>query len=128
VRKSLNKEGIFFIDIFGGPESQKLVTDTKKLKDLTYFWECQKFNPLTHECTFAIHFKDSKGKHENAFTYHWRMWMMPELKEILEEAGFSKTLTYWEGDDGKGGGNGVFVPSTEGENCDAWVSYIAAVV
>src|SRR5690606_36005436 len=73
VRKSLNKQGIFFLDLFGGPESQKLVTDTKKLKGLTYYWECQHFNPFTHECTFAIHFRDGKGnKHENVFTYHWR--------------------------------------------------------
>lgn len=128
VRKSLNKQGIFFIDLFAGPESQRLVTDTKKLKGLTYYWECQHFNPLTHDCTFAIHFKDAKGKkHENVFTYHWRMWMMPELRDILHEAGFSKTLVYWEGDDEDGNGNGEFAPAEDAENCDAWVSYIAAL-
>lgn len=128
VRKSLNKQGIFFLDIFGGPESQTLVTDVKKLKGLTYYWECQHFNPFSHECTFAIHFKDQKGKkHENVFTYNWRMWTMPELKDLLEEAGFSKVVTYWEGDDGEGGGNGEFAPSDDVENCDAWVSYIAAL-
>lgn len=129
VRKSLNKQGIFFLDLFGGPESQKLVTDVKKLKNLTYYWECQQFNPITHECTFAIHFKDAKGKkHENVFTYDWRFWMLPELRDLLQEAGFSKTLTYWEGDDGDGGGNGEFAPTEVGENCDAFVSYLAALV
>ena len=128
VRKSLNKQGVFFIDIFAGPESQRLVTDTKKLKGLTYYWECQHFNPLTHDCTFAIHFKDAKGKkHENVFTYHWRMWMMPELRDLLHEAGFSKTIAYWEGDDEDGNGNGEFTPAEDAENCDAWVSYIAAL-
>lgn len=128
VRKSLNKQGVFFLDIFAGPESQKLVTDVKKMKGLTYYWECQHFNPFTHECTFAIHFRDAKGKkHENVFTYHWRMWTMPELRDILEEAGFSKTVVYWEGDDEDGGGNGVFTPAEDAENCDAWVSYIAAL-
>lgn len=128
VRKSLNKQGMFMLDIFGGPESQKLVTDTRKLKGLTYYWECQHFNPLTHECTFAIHFKDGKGKkHDNVFTYHWRFWTLPELKDILMEAGFSRVHAYWEGDDGDGGGNGEFVPAEDGENCDAWVSYIAAL-
>lgn len=127
VRKSLDKQGVFFIDLFGGPESQKLVTDVKKIKNLTYYWECQHFNPITHECTFAIHFRDSKGKkHENVFTYHWRFWTMPELKDILTEAGFSKVITYWEGDDDDGGGNGEFAPSIDGENCDAWVAYLAA--
>jgi ubiquinone/menaquinone biosynthesis C-methylase UbiE len=128
VRKSLNKQGIFCIDIFGGPESQKLVTDTKKMKGLTYFWECQHFNPLTHDCTFAIHFKDAQGKkHENVFTYNWRFWTMPELKDILLEAGFAKVVSYWEGDDDEGGGNGEFEPAEESENCDAWVCYMVGI-
>ena len=128
VRKSLNKQGVFFLDIFAGPESQKLVTDVKKLKNLTYYWECQHFNPFTHECTFAIHFKDAKGKkHNNVFTYNWRFWTMPEIRDILAEAGFSKTVVYWEGDDADGNGNGVFTPAEDAENCDAWVSYIAAL-
>jgi hypothetical protein len=128
VRKSLNKQGVFFLDIFAGPESQKLVTDTKKLNGLTYYWECQHFNPFTHECTFAIHFKDAKGKkHNNVFTYDWRFWTMPELRDLLIEAGFSKTVVYWEGDDADGNGNGVFTPAEDAENCDAWVSYIAAL-
>lgn len=128
VRKSLKKQGVFFLDIFAGPESQKLVTDVKKLKNLTYYWECQHFNPLTHDCTFAIHFKDAKGKkHNNVFTYNWRFWSMPEIRDILIEAGFSKTIVYWEGEDEDGGGDGVFFPAEDAENCDAWVSYIAAL-
>lgn len=128
VRKSLKDEGMFFVDIFGGPESQKLVTDTKKMKNLTYYWECQKFNPITHECYFAIHFRDKKGKlYRNVFTYDWRFWTMPEVRDIMLEAGFSEVIAYWEGDDDEGGGNGEFKPSTEGENCDAFVSYLVGV-
>lgn len=128
VKKSLNKQGIFFLDLFGGPESQKLVTDQKKLPGLTYYWECQHFNPLNHDCTFAIHFRDEKGKkHHNVFTYDWRFWTLPELRDILAEAGFSKIKTYWEEDDEDGSGNGVYFPTDSAENCDAWVSYIAAI-
>jgi len=128
VRKSLNKKGIFFIDLFGGPESQKLVTDYKNVPGgLRYFWECQHFNPITHDCLFAIHFKDKKGKHENVFTYEWRFWMLPELMDILSEAGFAKIVPYWEGDDEDGSGNGEFSPAMDAENSDAWVSYIAAI-
>jgi SAM-dependent methyltransferase len=128
VRKSLNKKGIFYIDLFGGPESQKLVTDTKKMKGLTYYWECQYFNPITHDCKFAIHFKDKSGKKfEDVFTYEWRFWTLPELMDILREAGFSKVDCFWEGDDDEGGGNGEFDQAVDAENCDAWVSYIGAV-
>jgi hypothetical protein len=129
VREGMGKQGMFFLDLFGGPESQKIVTDTKKLKGLTYYWECQSFNPINSECTFAIHFRDALGKkHENVFTYEWRLWTIAELRELLAEAGFSRSMVFWEGDDDKGGGNGEFLPSEIGENCDAWVAYIAALV
>jgi hypothetical protein len=129
VRQGLDKQGMFFIDLFGGPESQKIVTDVRKMKGLTYYWECQSFNPITAECTFAIHFRDAKGKkHENVFTYDWRLWTLAELRELLEEAGFSRSIAFWEGDDDKGGGNGEYEPSEIGENCDAWVSYVAALI
>lgn len=128
VRKSLKKQGVFFLDIFAGPESQKLITDVKKMKGLTYYWECQHFNPFTHDCTFAIHFKDAKGfKHKNVFIYNWRFWTMPEIRDLLIEAGFSKTVVYWEGDGEDGSGDGIFTPAEDAENCDAWVSYIAAL-
>ena len=52
---------------------------------------------------------------------------MPEIRDILKEAGFSKTVAYWEGDDKNGNGNGVFTPNEGPENCAAWVSYIAAL-
>ncbi|MBY0517917.1 MAG: class I SAM-dependent methyltransferase [Bacteriovoracaceae bacterium] len=129
VRQGLGKQGVFFLDLFGGPESQKIVTDKRKIGGLTYYWECQSFNPITAECTFAIHFRDAKGKkHENVFTYDWRLWTIAELREILTEAGFSRSIAFWEGDDEKGGGDGNYTPSEIGENCDAWVSYIAGLV
>ncbi len=45
----------------------------------------------------------------------------------MEEAGFSKTVGYWEGEDEEdGSGDGEFFATDEAENCDAWVTYIAA--
>lgn len=128
VRKSLKSDGIFFLDIFGGPESQKLVTDLKEIgKDLKYYWECQEFNPITHECLFAIHFRDKKGKHENVFTYDWRFWLLPEIHDALRDAGFKTLHTYWEGEESDGTGNGIFTKATNGENCEAWVAYVGAI-
>lgn len=128
VRKGLGKQGMFFVDLFGGPESQTIIEESRKVgKDLTYYWDCQSFNPITAECTFAIHFKDKKGKkHQNVFTYDWRLWTLAELRELLAEAGFSKSVAFWEGDDADGGGDGEYEPTEIAENCEAWVSYIAA--
>ena len=83
-----------------------------------------KFNPINNHCTFAIHFKrDGEKKRKEVFVYDWRMWTMSELRDILIEAGFSKTVAYWEGDDDEGGGNGEFYPSEEEENCNGRDEY-----
>lgn len=129
VRESLNDGGVFFMDLFGGPDSQTIMTDIIKHDGFKYYWECQEFNPITHECQFAIHFKrKGEQKRKNVFVYNWRMWSLPELRDLLLEAGFSKTVAYWEEDDEEDeGGNGVFYATEDAENCDAWVTYIAAL-
>jgi SAM-dependent methyltransferase len=129
VRRSLKSEGLFFLDTFGGTEAMTESEESRSAGSFTYFWECEKFNPLTHECTYAIHFKQNKKgakKNLRVFTYDWRYWTMPELKELLLEAGFSKVHLYWEGDDGEGGGNGIFHETRHAENCASWISYLVA--
>lgn len=128
VHKALNDDGVFFIDLFGGPDSQTVMTDVISHEGFKYFWECQMFNPMTNNCRFAIHFKrKGEQKRKDVFVYEWRMWFMSELRDLMEEAGFSKTVGYWEGEDEEdGSGDGEFFATDEAENCDAWVTYIAA--
>ena len=33
---------------------------------------------------------------DNAFTYEWRLWAIPEVLEMLKEAGYAKSRVYWE--------------------------------
>lgn len=129
VRKHLNQEGAFFIDLFGGTQARQPLEESVRHKSHTYFWDCESFNPLTGECLYYIHFKTHKDqiKHEKVFTYDWRMWDARELLEVLQDAGFSKTFIYWEGEDKDGSGNGVFSRSTKAENCESWVTYICAL-
>ena len=64
---------------------------------------------------------------QRAFSYDWRLWTLPEVKDALVEAGFAHVDTYWEGDDESGtSGNGIFRKSARGENCAAWVTYLVA--
>jgi hypothetical protein len=63
---------------------------------------------------------------KHAFTYTWRVWSLPEARDVLLDAGFKNVKVYWEGDDEKGGGNGVFAPAEHGECCASFVSYIVA--
>ena len=65
-------------------------------------------------------------KMNQVFKYDWRLWTLPELSDILKEAGFKDVHVYWEGDDKEGYGNGEFTRVTEEENCEVWIAYIAA--
>jgi len=126
--KHLNKDGVLILDLFGGTDAQKVMEEVVDHDDFKYFWDCISFDPITHFCHFAIHFKRKKQKKmKNVFDYHWRLWSLPELRDLLSEAGFRQTIPYWEGDDGKGGGNGEFKATSTEENCLSWVAYIAAV-
>jgi hypothetical protein len=74
-----------------------------------------------------IHFKfPDKSKMKKAFTYVWRLWSLPEIKEMLVEAGFHNPVVYWEGTDKDGDGDGVFTADEQGEADAGWIAYISA--
>ena len=125
--QALKDDGVFFVDLFGGSEAQIEIKEKTKQKGFTYIWQQAEFHPLTHYIRCHIHFKFPDGsKIKRAFTYEWRLWSAPEIRELLAEAGFSKSTVYWEGDDDDGGGNGEFSPEEKGEADLAWIAYIVA--
>jgi hypothetical protein len=131
VRASLGARGVFFLDHYGGWESMKEQRDRREIKTrkgaFTYIWEQVRYEPVTGHMDCAIHFAFPDGtRMRNAFTYSWRLWTLPELRELLAEAGFRNVTVYWEGDDNKGSGNGVFTPETRGEACPAFICYLSA--
>jgi hypothetical protein len=127
VRKSLGKEGVFFCDHTGGWACYREQVEKRRLKGFTYEWEQVRYDPLSGVVENAIHFSFPDGtRKKRAFTYDWRLWSVPEVRELLAEAGFSRSTVHWEGDDGKGAGNGVFRPATEGEACESWIAYIVS--
>lgn len=124
--KGLKKDGLLFLDFYGGYEAFEELEEKTKHKELgfTYIWDQNKYNPITGECTNHIHFHFKDGsKMREAFTYTWRLWTMPEMLDILHEAKFKPTV-YWEGADEEGEGNGIFEPTTEGEADAGWIAYI----
>lgn len=124
---ALVNDGVFFIDLFGGPEAQEETKEKTKHKGFTYIWHQAEFHPVTNYIRCHIHFKFRDGSRiKKAFTYEWRLWSAPELREILLEAGFKKATVYWEGEDEDGEGNGVFTPDEKGEADLAWIAYIVA--
>lgn len=124
--KTLNRDGVFLIDIFGGSQCQGPIEDEIKHDGFTYYWDQTDFDPVTNEALFHIHFKVGGKKIENVFSYDWRMWSIPELKDILREVGFKKIHVYWEGTAKDGSGNGNFTRTSKGEACESWIAYIVS--
>ena len=54
------------------------------------------------------------------------MWSIPELRDILLEAGFVKTHVYWEGTTKDGEGDGIYTRTEKGESCPSWTAYIVS--
>ena len=75
-----------------------------------------------------IHFKFPDGSRiRRAFSYAWRLWSLPEIREVLSEAGFTRSTVYWQGTNEESGeGNGVFEPTEQGEADASWIVYLVA--
>ena len=140
LRDSLQEDGIFVLDAFGGTEAMEIMDedrkipasigfDGRKIPAFTYVWDQARFNAITHELVCHIHFKFSDGtKMKRAFTYDWRLWTLPELQEILLEAGFSAAEIYLEGwDEEEDEADGIFRRRTYFENIAGWVGYVVGV-
>ncbi|MEM7232417.1 MAG: class I SAM-dependent methyltransferase [Planctomycetota bacterium] len=129
VREDLADEGIFVLDIYGGPEAQKVQEDDPSEREgFFYVWDQAHFNPITGDYRCHIHFEfEDGGRKKKAFTYDWRLWTLPEIIDLLREVGFEEPLVYWEGTDEKtGSGNDEFNVSKVGDDSDAWIAYVVA--
>jgi hypothetical protein len=118
------------LDNHGGSEA---IVEQREEREIdagfTYVWEQAAYWPGTGGYLCHIHFEFPDGtKLKKAFTYDWRLWRTPELKDLLLEAGFERVVTYWEGTDEDGvGGDGEFSEDVKGENCLSWIGYLVAV-
>lgn len=128
VLAGLKDEGLFFLDAYGGYEAPMELEEPRDCGDFTYIWEQAAFNPIDSLMTCLIHFEFPDGSRlDRAFEYHWRLWTLPEIRELLLEAGFSKATVYWEGTDEEANeGNGIYAPATQGDADPGWVCYIVA--
>jgi cyclopropane fatty-acyl-phospholipid synthase-like methyltransferase len=127
-RGALVRDGMLLLDAYGGSDAFREIEEKRAEKGFTYVWDQHYYNPLNGHVTNHIHFRFADGtKLARAFTYEWRLWTLPELIELLREAGFSEVTVYWEGTDEKtGDGNGVFTVTRRGEACEGWIAYLAA--
>jgi hypothetical protein len=127
VRASLGKEGLFLLDHFGGSDTMVELVERTRKKGFVYVWDQHSFDPISGDMTCFIEFEFKDGtRMPRAFRYDWRLWSIPELRDILNEAGFSKVDVYIETDDKDGKGTGVYTKHTRGAADRAVISYIVA--
>ncbi len=129
--KQLSDDGVLFMDAYGGSDSYKEIEEEREIEDgkssFTYIWEQEKYDPISGNLICHIHFDFEDGsRFDRAFSYDWRLWSLPEVRELLEEVGFKKITFYWQGFDDDGEADGIFVPVEEGEADAGWICYISA--
>ncbi|NKB24546.1 MAG: methyltransferase domain-containing protein [Kiritimatiellae bacterium] len=136
VTRSLKPGGIFVLDLFGGFNAMQTYTEKRMISSMRdahgqriprfkYMWEQKSFNAITHEILCYIHFKLPDGSMiKKAYTYDWRLWTIPEIRETLLEAGFSSVDTYMHGWTKEGECDEVYRCRTFFKNEKGWLSFI----
>lgn len=126
VKKGLEPRGFFLLDAYGGWESQEPMFEPRKIREgFTYVWDQDAFDPITNEMLTHIHFEFRDGtKLERAFSYDWRFWSLPELRELLLEAGFAHVDVLW--DDTDDDEDPDYRPRRHATNQPGWIAYLIA--
>ncbi len=128
VYAGLADDGIFVMDMYGGSEAVEPLEEERWIDDeFIYVWDQDEHWPGTGEHKCYIHFRFEDGSEIlRAFQYDWRLWSMPEAKELLAEAGFKRVISYFEEFDDEGDGSGEYKVNERGFPCESWLAYIVA--
>ncbi len=139
VRGNLKKDGLLVLDLYGGTEAIEAKLEPRDVDGFTakdgtrippfeYTWDQDVYNVIDHHVVNYIHFKIPKvGKIEKAFTYDWRLWTLPELQELLIEAGFKSAEVYLHDWTDDGESDETYRRRTTYENSLGWVAYIVGI-
>ena len=131
--KNLVKDGIFVLEMAGGPGFIKSGREqrTYRLKGVgkyTYYWDQKSYDPVQAHGLYAIHFREPNGNfRKDCFTYDWRVWTIPELKELMIECGFREAAIYWETSDRHGKGTGEYMRTAKGDNAYSWIAFVVGI-
>ncbi|KAK2643618.1 hypothetical protein Ddye_025381 [Dipteronia dyeriana] len=140
VLETLSKKGgIFVMDLYGGTSSEQKLRLQRRFPNFTYVWEQDEFDIIQRKTRISLHFhlQKQQKKLRHAFSYSWRLWSLPEIRDCLEEAGF-QSVHFWirempdtkENRSTEGFGVAQDVKYEEVETFqqqDAWNAYIVAV-
>ncbi|KAK6247355.1 hypothetical protein QUC31_018920 [Theobroma cacao] len=133
------KGGIFVMDLYGGTSSEQSLRLQRRFPNFTYTLEQAEFDIIERKTRISLHFhlQKQQKKLRHAFSYSWRLWSLPEIKDCLEEAGF-QSVHFWlrkmpdtseiRCTEGFGIGRDVKYEEVKSfQQEDAWNAYIVAV-
>lgn len=127
--RSLTDDGLFILDALGGSETTCPRIERRRVAGgWTYIWEQERYDAINGGllCHISFEFRDGTAL-RRAFTYDWRHYSLPELRDLLLEAGFVGVDAYWEGTDATGrAGSGTFHRVSRAENDPVWNAYLVA--
>jgi SAM-dependent methyltransferase len=133
-RRSLQPGGLFVLDIWGGSETQVAQEEHRDIDnpdddgigDFIFVWDQDVFEPSTYFCRTRIHFIFRDGSElRDAFVYDWRLWTMPEVIELMKEAGFADVHFLWEGTNLETHeGTGTYHRAETGDSDPSWIAYV----
>lgn len=131
VRESLAEDGVLLLDAYGGYNAFRTLKERRSVSGdfgpFTYVWEQAEYDPVSGGLICHIHFELPDGSClERAFSYDWRLWTLPEVRDLLFEVGFRGVQVFWQGWDVKGEPDGCFEPVARGEPDANWICYLAA--
>ncbi|KAI6699265.1 hypothetical protein NL676_013589 [Syzygium grande] len=88
--------GIFVMDLYGGTSSEQKLRLQRRFANFKYVWEQAEFDMIERKTRISLHFHLQKPQKKlpHAFSYSWRLWSLPEIKDCLEEAGF-QSVHFW---------------------------------
>ncbi len=126
---NLGPDGVFFLDAYGGSSAFQEVKEKTKFDGFTYVWEQACYEPVTGQMRTHIHFRFPDGSRlKKAFSYEWRVWTLPEIRELLHEAGFANVQVWFEHFDDDGEGLGLWYPDDRGQAGAVWIANITAEI
>lgn len=133
--RSLDKNGVFVLDVIGGagfvdtPRVERRFNRVAKPragmpKTFTHTWNQRHYDPATAFGLYTIGFEVGKKKIPDAFSYDWRVWTVPELRDCLADAGFDEVKLFWDGENKKPSLKEVVTIPNEWE---CWLSVLVGV-
>lgn len=129
VRSSLAKNGVFCLDLYGGPDSQRATEDHSRMGKFSYYWEQKSWDAVSAETKCAIHFRLADGKkRRDVFTYDWRLWTLAETLDLLREARFEILEVQDEISESVARGTAVYKPVTRITDSESYVANVLAGV